>query len=131
MWRRTSTIVRFAESNISRYSSVRLSLRPYCCVYTHTYSRSLNNPEEFWSEQANHLTWIKPFSTALDHHANAPASTWFPDGTLNMCQNALDENIKQGRGNQPALIFESGYTGTKVTLTYQELLDKVSMLASK
>ena len=30
--------------------------------YREMYERSINNPEEFWAEQANHFCWFKTVS---------------------------------------------------------------------
>ena len=36
----------------------------------------------------------------------------FTGGMVNTCYNALDRHVEQGRGNQPALIYDSPVTGT-------------------
>ena len=43
---------------------------------------------------------------ALDAGA-APFYRWFPDGALNTCYNALDRHVVAGRGEQPALVYDS------------------------
>ena len=48
----------------------------------------------------------------------APFYRWFPDGELNTCFNALDRHVEQGRGEQPALIYDSPVTGVQATFTY-------------
>jgi propionyl-CoA synthetase len=54
---------------------------------------------------------------------------WFPDGRLNTCHNALDRHVAAGRGDQPAIIWDSPITGRGATITYAQLLDRVARLA--
>jgi propionyl-CoA synthetase len=61
--------------------------------------------------------------------SNAPFNHWFPDGVLNTCFNAVDRHVRNGRGDQAALIYDSPVTGTQRTYTYAELLDKVARFA--
>jgi len=76
-----------------------------------TYRKSLERPEEFWGEAAEDIDWIKTWDTVLDRGAE-PAARWFVGGQLNTCFNALDRHVEGGRAEQPALIFDSGITGT-------------------
>ena len=48
---------------------------------------------------------------------------------MNTCYNALDLHIEEGRGNQPALIYDSPVTNSITTFTYRELRDKVAVFA--
>ena len=48
---------------------------------------------------------------------------------MNTCYNALDLHVEQGRGNQPALIYDSPVTDSIETFTYSELRDKVAGFA--
>ena len=52
-----------------------------------------------------------------------------PNGVLNTCFNALDRHVRNGRGDQAALIYDSPVTGTQRTYTYAELLDEVARFA--
>ena len=60
---------------------------------------------------------------------NPPFYRWFPDAELNTCANALDRHVADGRGDQPALIYDSPVTGTQRTYTYAELLDETARFA--
>jgi propionyl-CoA synthetase len=92
------------------------------------YERSLDDPEGFWGEAAGALDWDVPPRRVLDREAR-PLARWFPDGRLNTCHNALDRHADGGRGNQPALIYDSPVTGTQRVYTYGELRDEVALLA--
>ena len=48
---------------------------------------------------------------------------------MNTCWNAVDRHVIAGRGNQPALIYDSPVTGVKSKTTYAELLSQVSRVA--
>ena len=92
------------------------------------YQMSLARPEEFWGEAARDVDWIKPWDQVLAREA-APAARWFVGGELNTCYNAVDRHADGGRGDQPALIYDSSVTGTSETLTYGELRDRVALFA--
>ncbi len=61
--------------------------------------------------------------------ARAPYYRWFTGGELNTSFNALDRHVRDGRGEQAALIYDSPVTGTSRTYTYRELLDEVARFA--
>jgi propionyl-CoA synthetase len=90
--------------------------------------RSLSDPEAFWSEAASLIDWITPPEQVLDD-ASAPLYRWFTGGELNTCANALDRHVAAGHGDRVALIHDSAYTGRVTTLTYEQLLDRVSRFA--
>lgn len=97
-------------------------------MYQDEFRRSLDHPEAFWSEQAKRIPWFTPPTTVLTydeaHHAR-----WFVDGELNLCHAALDHHVEQGRGDQPAVYWDSPVTGSKRTLTYVEMRDQVARFA--
>ena len=93
-----------------------------------THRRSLDSPEEFWAEAAAAIEWVKPWDTVLDADAS-PAARWFVGGELNTCYNALDRHADGGRGDQPALIYDSAVTASSTTYTYSELRDQVALFA--
>ncbi|OQR82228.1 acyl-CoA synthetase short-chain family member [Thraustotheca clavata] len=112
-----------------RKSFRSLRLAPFSTKnYLTEYQRSIDNPEEFWGEAAKDIHWFKPFSKVLDR-SKAPFYTWFPDGEMNTCYNALDVHVKNGRGDEAAIFYESPMTGTKRKITYKELLDQVATFA--
>jgi len=58
-----------------------------------------------------------------------PFYRWFVGGEVNTCYNALDLHIEEGRGDQPALIYDSPVTSASKTFTYRELRDRVAGFA--
>ena len=96
--------------------------------FEEVYRRSLDAPEEFWSEAAAAIDWVEPWGKVLDD-SRAPFYRWFPGGRLNTCYNALDRHVEGGRADQLALIYDSPVTETTATFTYRELLDLVARFA--
>ena len=96
--------------------------------YQSYYQNFQQDPEAFWLKQAQKLNWhtqptqgVSQCYEQLDH--------WFADGELNTCYLALDHHIKQGRGEQLALIYDSPVTEQKRTYTYNQLHEAVSLFA--
>jgi len=92
------------------------------------YTRSLEDPAGFWAEAAEALHWDRRWDRVLDD-ATPPFYRWFAGGRLNTCYNAVDRHVAAGRGDQPAVIYDSPVTGTIKALTFRELLDRVARLA--
>ncbi len=88
----------------------------------------MQDPAGFWGEAAQGIAWDQPWHLVLDATA-APFYRWFAGAKLNTCYNALDRHVAVGRGKQCAVIYDSPITGTKASLTYEELLDLVSRCA--
>ena len=87
--------------------------------------RSVESPVEFWTEAAALIDWDEFPATVLDA-TRAPLYSWFPDGRLNTCFNALDRHVLAGHGERIAIIHDSPVTGTVTTLTYAALLNRVA-----
>ncbi|KAK3951174.1 hypothetical protein QBC32DRAFT_398917 [Pseudoneurospora amorphoporcata] len=97
---------------------------------------SLTDPEVFWGHQAEQLHWHKKPSSALKRTTkNLKLGTshshweWFPDGELSTCYNCIDRHVLAGRGDQPAILYDSPVTNTKQRLTYKQLLHEVETFA--
>ncbi|MGO3770400.1 MAG: AMP-binding protein, partial [Vreelandella alkaliphila] len=97
-------------------------------LYQQTYQHSVESPETFWAEQAKRLPWFKFPSTILSYDDQQHAR-WFDDGELNICYAAIDYHVEQGRGDQPAILWDSPVTQSKQVITYQALRDRVAQFA--
>lgn len=94
-------------------------------IYADAYMRSLNQPEDFWSEIGSTMIhWDKPFKRVMDN-TNPPFTKWFVDGYLNACYNAVDRHILAGKGDKVALIHDSPLTKTVRRVTYLEIYNTV------
>ena len=97
-------------------------------AYREVLQASLTDPETFWAQAAEAVTWSRAPQRILDQD-NPPFYRWYPDAELNTCANALDRHVSGGRGDQTALIYDSPVTGTKLTYTYRELLSQTALFA--
>jgi acetyl-CoA synthetase len=96
------------------------------------YQQSIENPEQFWAEQAKLLDWIKPFSK-VKNTSFAPGNInirWFEDGTLNLAANCLDRHLAT-QGDQTAIIWEADNPQTESKhITYRQLHHDVCQFAN-
>lgn len=97
--------------------------------YKDIYSSWQQNPDQFWHEAAQNVHWFKPYDKVFDADQGV-YGRWFAGGETNTCYNAVDRHVEQGRGNQPAIIYDSPVTGQKRQLTYAQLLEEVEALAA-
>ena len=91
------------------------------------YERAAADPEAFWVEQAEKLTWSKRWDTVMNW--NPPWVKWFEGGELNASFNCLDRHVEAGGGDKVAYYWE-GEPGEKRTITYAELLEEVCRFAN-
>ena len=96
--------------------------------YDQVYARSMSDPEGFWAEAAEDIYWDKRWDRVLDD-TRKPFYRWFAGGVTNTCHNALDRHVEGGRGDQPALIYDSPVTSTVKSFSYRELRDRVAAFA--
>jgi propionyl-CoA synthetase len=96
--------------------------------YSEAFQKSISDPEGFWGEAAEGITWYRKWDKVLDA-SNPPFYRWFQGGEMNTCYNALDRHVEQGRADQTALIYDSPVTKTIQKFTYRELLTQVELFA--
>ena len=97
-------------------------------AYRDAFEASMRDPREFWGSAAAAIEWDAAPTQVLDDAAD-PLYRWFPDARLNTCVNAVDRHVRDGRGDQPAIVYDSPLTGTNAVLTYAELLEAVATFA--
>ena len=90
--------------------------------------RALEDPEGFWGEVAEELHWFKRWNKVFEW--NYPNFTWFKGGVTNLSYNCLERNVKMGRGNHAAIIWENGENLPTRVLTYNQLLYEVKQFAA-
>ena len=96
--------------------------------YQAEHQKSIENPEDFWGNQAKEIDWFEFPQTILSQDSNQ-SYRWFEGGKLNTSYLALDHHINSGRAEQAALIYDSPVTGQQQTFTYLELRDAVARFA--
>jgi propionyl-CoA synthetase len=74
-------------------------------TYAEFYRRSIEQPQEFWDEEARRIHWETPYARVLDD-SRTPLNRWFVDGRTNLCYNAVDR-WAQSQPEQAALIAVS------------------------
>ncbi|HVA97860.1 MAG TPA: AMP-binding protein, partial [Bacteroidia bacterium] len=98
--------------------------------YLSEYKKSIENPEQFWNEQAETFFWRKKWDKTLEWNFEKPDVKWFIGGKLNITENCLDRHLAN-RGNQTALIWEPNNPNEKaVKWTYSELHAEVCRFAN-
>lgn len=96
--------------------------------YKDIYTASIEQPENFWAEQANAIEWHNKPEIILSSDKNG-YPLWYEDGELNICYLALDKHIQDGHGDQIALIYDSPVTQVVKKYTFSEVKTEVAKLA--
>lgn len=96
--------------------------------YRKVYDGWKADPEGFWAKAAAEIDWIKPWDKVFDRVDGL--DRWFVGAECNTCWNAVDRHVKAGRGDQPAVIYDSAITGTKKTFTFAQLQQEVAVLGA-
>ncbi|HYC27639.1 MAG TPA: acetyl-coenzyme A synthetase N-terminal domain-containing protein, partial [Chitinophagaceae bacterium] len=73
--------------------------------YQETYRKSIENPEAFWGDIAEHFYWRKKWDKVLDWNFKEPDVKWFINGKLNITENCIDRHLAE-LGEKPAIIWE-------------------------
>lgn len=90
------------------------------------YKRAEADPEGYWSEQAQKLSWFKSYDKVLDW--DPPHAKWFTGGKLNAAYNCVDRHREGPRKNKAAIIWE-GEKGNNKIYTYDMLGREVDKTA--
>ena len=100
-------------------------------LYDALYQRSINDPDGFWLEQATQrLDWFTQPTKAGEWSYDPIDITWFADGKLNICHNAVDRHLAEN-GETVALIFEpDSPDAASSTFTYRQLHSEVVRTAN-
>ncbi len=83
---------------------------------------------KFWESIAEELHWFEKWQKVLDD-SEKPFFKWFVGGKINASYNCLDVNIKNGKKNKAAIIWESEQGDVRV-LTYYQLYKEVCKFAN-
>ena len=97
--------------------------------YQRLYRLSMDNPEWFWEQQAQAITWFHPWTNVLDADYDEVDFAWFSGGRLNACYNCVDRHLKD-RADQTAIIWAADEPGVYRHITYRELKHQVCRMAN-
>jgi acetyl-CoA synthetase len=99
--------------------------------YQDAYLESIVDPETFWEDKAyEYLDWFTEFDAVTTGSFLKGDITWFTNGQLNLCYNAIDRHVLNGDGDKVAVIWEGDEPNTNLQYTYEQLLGKVCQIAN-
>lgn len=99
--------------------------------YEKAYRASIENPDNFWRNEAERIDWIKPFTTVQSCSFNEAdfGIKWFEDGILNVSANCVDRHLPH-RANDIAIIWEGDDPSQQRKISYGELHAEVCRFAN-
>ncbi len=98
--------------------------------YQELYDQSIQDPEKFWGEVAERITWTKKWSKVRSFDFVEANIKYYEGGKLNVAYNCLDRHVDDGHGDQTALIWEGNNPKEDEKFTYNQLKDEVSKFAN-
>jgi acetyl-CoA synthetase len=104
------------------------SLVSSVAAYSEEHARSLRDPSGYWGEVASQFHWRRKWDSVSECDMATASFKWFSGGTLNITENALDRHIAAGRGDEPAMTWESD-EGSSTTYTFRQVLSEVNAVA--
>uniref|UniRef100_A0A8C8SCK1 Propionate--CoA ligase n=1 Tax=Pelusios castaneus TaxID=367368 RepID=A0A8C8SCK1_9SAUR len=105
-------------------------------AYQELYTRSLEEPQEFWGDIAREFYWRSQHSGPfLKYNFDVTKGKifieWMKGATTNICYNLLDRNVNEKKlGDKIAFYWEGNEPGESMKISYRELLHKVCQFAN-
>lgn len=98
--------------------------------YQQMYQQSIDQPDEFWSQQAQQfIEWFRPWQQVQSCDFKTADIKWFIGGKLNVSYNCIDKHLAK-RGSKTAIIWESDDPNISKTISYKELHELVCRFAN-
>lgn len=98
--------------------------------YQEMYKRSIENPDEFWAEAAERLTWFKKWDRVQNHDFANAKIRWYEGGKLNASYNCLDRHMETSVADKVAFYWEGDDPSNSRTITYRDLWEQVTKFAN-
>ncbi|MEJ2085063.1 MAG: acetate--CoA ligase [Acidobacteriota bacterium] len=102
--------------------------------YREMWRQSIENPDEFWLEQAKTLSWFKEPTKSLEYVWDTQGRkidhTWFADGELNISYNCLDRHLGTPVENKTAILWQGDEEDAVLRLSYREIYEAVCRFAN-
>ena len=97
--------------------------------YDDAYGEWRRDPEGFWRAASTAIEWDRGPEAIIDRSQKPKprSSRWSAQHLLN----AVDRHVRDGRGEQMALVYDSPVTNTVRSYTYRELRDEVARVAGR
>jgi len=99
-------------------------------MYQEMHQRSLDDPDGFWAEVAERITWFKKWDQVQNHDFANAKIRWFEGGKLNVSYNCLDRHLDGPDADKVAYYWEGDSPETSRVLTYRELWEQVTRFAN-
>jgi acetyl-CoA synthetase len=129
--RLVETIISLLEEKRIFSPSLEFSKRAYIKSldeFTKIYENSITDPESFWAEKAEGLTWFKKWDRVYSWDPEKVICKWFEGAKLNASYNCLDRHLMT-RGDRTAILWEGDGKETK-RYTYRQLYGEVCRFAN-
>lgn len=101
--------------------------------YLEKYNRSIEEPEEFWSEMAQNFHWFKSWKEVRSYNYDMDRSPvdvkWFAGAKTNVCYNCVDRHLEV-RPDKTAIIWEGNEPGEDSTISFRNLHIQVCKFAN-
>ncbi len=102
--------------------------------YEEMWRQSLDDPDAFWLEQAQALSWFQQPTKSLEYDWDTEARriehTWFEDGVLNVSYNCLDRHMGTPIENKTAIIWQGEEEDSVERLSYRDMFEQVQRFAN-
>jgi len=94
------------------------------------YRESINNPDQFWAEQArNYLSWDKEWDVVKESDLAKGNISWFKGAKLNASVNCIDRHLENS-GEKTAIIWEGDDPQDSLKINYKQLHKSVCRFAN-
>lgn len=98
--------------------------------YIHEYSKSIQDPENFWSRIADSFHWQRRWDSVVEWNFEEPNINWFVNAKLNISENILERHLFI-LGDKPAIIWEpNDPEEAGRIITYRELYEMVCQFSN-
>ncbi|MEE2886417.1 MAG: AMP-binding protein, partial [Planctomycetota bacterium] len=97
--------------------------------YQDLYQQSIEDPEQFWDQQASRLTFFHPYDQVMSEDFYQGAVSWFENAKLNVSFNCIDRHLPE-HADRTAIIWAKDEAGEYEHISYQTLHDEVCRLAN-
>jgi len=98
--------------------------------YEKIYRESIEDPETFWANKAEKLSWFKKWDKVFEWDPKEAKFSWFKGGKINVSYNCLDRHLDTWLKNKAALIWEGEREDDNKIYTYQQLHREVCKFAN-
>ena len=102
--------------------------------YQQMWEQSINDPEAFWFEQAESLSWFTKPTKALQYTWSTKKRkiehTWFGGGVLNVAYNCLDRHLNTPVAKKVAILWQGEEENKVKKITYEQLYKEVCKFAN-